>query len=154
MASNDKISHMIPTCVVLDTNVCLDLFVFHDPLWIKLLDALRSGAVKAVTRHDCRMEWLAVLNYPHLPLDPDSRIKCADEFDALISCLNPAPRSCFHLPICSDKDDQKFLELAHEALATFLITKDKALLKLSRKTTNAGLFRIIQPQEWPGINGN
>ena len=26
--------------IILDTNVCLDLFVFHDPRWAPLLDAL------------------------------------------------------------------------------------------------------------------
>ncbi|HEU4777610.1 MAG TPA: PIN domain-containing protein, partial [Telluria sp.] len=40
--------------IVLDTNVCLDLFVFRDPRWSDLLAALESGAVEAVTRADCR----------------------------------------------------------------------------------------------------
>ncbi|MBC7859394.1 MAG: PIN domain-containing protein, partial [Burkholderiaceae bacterium] len=52
------------------------------------------------------------------------------------------------LPVCTDKDDQKFLEVARDAGATTLITKDKALLKLGRKTANAGMFKIIVPQAW------
>ena len=36
--------------IVLDTNVCLDLFVFHDPRWSKLLAAIESGEVEALTR--------------------------------------------------------------------------------------------------------
>ena len=39
--------------IVLDTNVCLDLFVFKDPRWDGLLAALESGAVEAITRADC-----------------------------------------------------------------------------------------------------
>jgi predicted nucleic acid-binding protein len=38
------------------------------------------------------------------------------------------------------------LELARDAGAQILITKDKALLKLGRKTAQAGLFRIMLPE--------
>ena len=54
--------------IVIDTNVCLDLFVFHDPRFLPLLAALESGETVAVTRADCRDEYLAVLNYPHLQI--------------------------------------------------------------------------------------
>jgi putative PIN family toxin of toxin-antitoxin system len=136
-----------PSRVVLDTNVCLDLFVFHDPRWNALLSAIESGEVQAITRADCRMEYLVVLNYPHLPLDEASRAASAARFDALISVVEP-PVSGIRLPICSDKDDQKFLELARDANADILITKDKALLKLARKTAKAGMFKIIVPEAW------
>jgi putative PIN family toxin of toxin-antitoxin system len=136
-----------PPRIVLDTNVCLDLFVFHDPRWAALLAALESGAVQAVTREDCRAEYLVVLHYKHLPLDEASRAVSAARFDALITVVAP-PASGVRLPVCSDRDDQKFLELARDAGATTLITKDKALLKLGRKTANAGMFKIIVPQAW------
>ena len=136
-----------PERIVLDTNVCLDLFVFHDPRWARLLAAIESGAVQAVTRADCRMEYLVVLHYPHLPLDGASRAASAAQFDALISVVAPAV-SGLRLPVCSDKDDQKFLELARDCGADILITKDKALLKLARKTKQAGMFRIMVPEAW------
>lgn len=142
---------MIQKRIVIDTNVCLDLFVFRDPRWTALLDALQTGAVEAVTRVDCRTEWLKVLEYSHLPLDSDSRPKAIAEFDALISCVDPdrsSPRAEVRLPICSDPDDQKFLELARDADALLLVTKDKALLKLARKTSRAGLFHILPPDKW------
>lgn len=140
---------MIPKRIVLDTNVCLDLFVFRDPRRAGLLAALKDGTIEAVTRDDCRMEWLIVLNYPHLPLDSESRPEVAAEFDSLISCLHAtATLSDTRLPICSDPDDQKFLELARDANAAVLITKDKALLKLARKTAKAGLFLIVPPDAW------
>ena len=59
----------------------------------------------------------------------------------------PAPK-LVRLPVCSDKDDQKFLEVARDADADILITKDKALLKLARKTAQAGMFRIMVPEAW------
>ena len=52
------------------------------------------------------------------------------------------------LPLCKDTDDQKFLELARDAGAETLITKDKALLKLAKKTRRAGLFSILPPEAW------
>ena len=133
--------------IVLDTNVCLDLFVFHDPRWAGLLAALESGPVEALAREDCRAEYKIVLHYAHLPLDDDSRPLSAARFDALIKVVAPEPKPA-RLPVCSDKDDQKFLELARDAGADILITKDKALLKLARKTAQAGLFRIMVPEAW------
>ncbi len=144
---------MIPKrSIVIDTNVCLDLFVFRDPRWSALLAALRDGSVEAITRDDCRTEWLMVLDYPHLPLDADSRQRAIEEFDALIACISRdqlATRADIPLPLCKDPDDQKFLELARDAHAHVLITKDKALLKLARRTARAGLFKIIPPDKWP-----
>jgi putative PIN family toxin of toxin-antitoxin system len=142
---------MIPKRIVIDTNVCLDLFVFHDARWQTLLSALRDGSVEAVTRADCRMEWLVVLEYRHLPLNAESRSAAAAAFDALICCVDPQtlnPRADVRLPVCSDRDDQKFLELARDANAHTLITKDKALLKLAKRTARAGLFNVVSPDRW------
>jgi putative PIN family toxin of toxin-antitoxin system len=143
---------MIPKrSIVIDTNVCLDLFVFRDSRWSALLSALRDGSVEAVTRDDCRTEWLMVLDYPHLPLDADSRQRAIEEFDALIACIPRGQlqaRADIPLPVCKDPDDQKFLEIARDARAHVLVTKDKALLKLARRTARAGLFAIIPPDKW------
>lgn len=143
-------SAIAPQVIILDTNVCLDLFFFRDPRWAVLFDSLKSGANRAITREDCRAEWQAVLAYPKLALDDEARKRCAAEFDALITChakLEPAPLRAL-LPTCSDRDDQKFLELAFDQRVSALITKDKALLKLARKTAKFGLFSILSPEAW------
>ena len=138
-----------PQRLVLDTNVCLDLFVFRDPRWAGLLQAMHDGQVQAITRADCRMEWQLVLDYPHLKVDPAQKPALMETFDALIACVvPPTTLDMIKLPICSDRDDQKFLELALQVRADLLITKDKALLKLAKKTARAGLFTIIPPQAW------
>ncbi len=141
---------MIPNRVVIDTNVCLDLFVFRDPRWDRLLAALQDGTIEAVTRADCRMEWLIVLGYAQLKLDDNARQRSMAQFDAVIHCLpGSAPETdAVRLPVCKDRDDQKFLELARDAQASALITKDKALLKLASKTRRAGLFLIFKPEIW------
>ncbi|KQV87819.1 toxin [Massilia sp. Root351] len=136
-----------PKRIVLDTNVCLDLFVFNDPRWAALLSAIESGAVEAITRADCREEYLVVLHYQHLPLDDDSRPLSAARFDQLIKVVAP-PESGIRLPVCTDRDDQKFLELARDAGAAILITKDKALLKLGKRLAKAGMFKVMVPEAW------
>lgn len=139
---------MIPVPrIVIDTNVCLDLFVFKDPRWAALLSALETGAVEAVTRADCRDEYNIVLHYKHLPLDDDSRPLAAARFDTLIRVVAPA-ESGVRLPVCTDRDDQKFLEVARDAQAAVLITKDKALLKLAKRLTKAGMFKVVVPEKW------
>ena len=138
--------------IVLDTNVCLDLFVFRDPMCSHLLAAMQGGAVQAVTRDDCREEWHRVLHYPQLPIDDQLRPSVSAAFDALIQLL-PAEASMvgeddIPLPRCGDPDDQKFLELALASGARWLLSKDHELLKLDRRTRSAGLFSIRLPQLW------
>jgi len=132
--------------LVLDTNVCLDLFVFHDPRWTELLNGLHRGTLTAVTSAGCRDEWLAVLHYSHLPVTELNRQSIIDAFDKLITWSNPELSPNIKLPVCKDPDDQKFMELARDSKATHLITKDKALLKCARKVLHAGLFQILEPQ--------
>lgn len=141
---------MIPNRIVIDTNVCLDLFFFCDARWNKLLAALLDGEIEAVTSTDCRNEWLIVLGYAHLAIDATQRPSVAARFDASITCLAPNDMlsTDARLPVCKDRDDQKFLELARDARAAILLTKDKALLKLARRTAKAGLFRILHPDAW------
>jgi predicted nucleic acid-binding protein len=140
--------------LVLDTNVCLDLFVFGDPRVAALDAALRAREAVAVTREDCRAEWLRVLRYPQFGFDEAACARHAAAFDARIACLPPeqlvaAPD--VRLPRCADADDQKFLELALQARATALLTRDAALLALARRVQRAGLFAILAPQRWADV---
>jgi predicted nucleic acid-binding protein len=112
-----------------------------------LLAGLESGALEAVARADCRDEYLAVLRYPHLPLNDDTRAGAASRFDALIKVVAPDSKAV-RLPVCTDRDDQKFLEIARDAGAQVLVSKDKALLKLARRTARDGLFRVLSPEAY------
>ena len=132
--------------LVLDTNVCLDLFVFHDPRWALLLAGLQNGKLEAITKSSCRDEWLAVLHYKQLPITDENRPSIILAFDHLIRCTNPDLSTNIKLPICSDPDDQQFMELARDSKATHLITKDKALLKCAKKVVQTGLFQIMSPE--------
>jgi putative PIN family toxin of toxin-antitoxin system len=134
--------------VVLDTNVCLDAFVFADPRAATLVAALESGDVEAVTREDCRAEWLAVLAYPQLKLDDARRAAAVARFDAVVTLL-PTVEPVAKPPRCRDRDDQKFLELAAAAGAAVLFSRDAEVLRLGRRTLRDGLFAIMKPEDWP-----
>lgn len=140
---------ILPKRIVLDTNVCLDLFVFRDPRWQLLLAAMQSGAVESVTRGDCRTEWTLVIAYEKLGLDADAQAAATAEFDRLIPTLElPPTEGLPALPACRDPDDQKFLELSAASGASCLISKDKALLKLAGKMRRRGGFEILSPEQW------
>lgn len=141
--------------LVLDTNVCLDLFVFRDPRTRALADALASGRVEAVSDADCRDEWLRVLTYPQLGLDAQAQAAALQAYDACVRVLaeterRPQPEPA--LPRCADPDDQKFLELAYAADAACLLSRDHALTVLGRRNARAGLFEIMTPQAWAGVD--
>jgi len=146
--------------VVLDTNVCLDAFVFDDPRAATLVAALAAGTVEAVTRADCRDEWLGVLAYPALKLDEAQRVEAVSRFDRLVTLLDgsgsdeagatPGASPGVALPRCRDPDDQKFLELAAASGASVLFSRDAEVLRLARRTARDGLFAIMKPEDWSG----
>jgi len=135
-----------PQKVVLDTNVVLDLIVFHDPGVEHLAEAIRSGAVVPVATRECLDELRRVLAYPALKLDSPAQndaFGCYRTQALLVEApASPAPAE---LPRCIDLDDQKFLELAQDIGAPFLLTKDKALLRLARAVARFGRFEILHP---------
>jgi uncharacterized protein len=134
---------------VLDTNVCLDVFVFGDPQCASLLRAVRAREIELVTRQDCYAEWQAVLTYPRLALTDERRALAVEAFDRWV---HPQPSEVhaadIALPRCRDRDDQKFLELAQQAGVVALLTRDEALLRLARRTKRDGLFLILPPALW------
>ena len=142
----------VPPRLVLDTNVCLDLYVFGDASCAVLREALRSGAVVAVADAACRAEWRAVLTYPQLALDAARQAAALAAFDAQSWRLPDAERrnpiDLPKLPRCADPDDQKFLELAQAGGARWLLSRDRELLKLARRTRREHGFDILTPPAW------
>lgn len=136
--------------IVLDTNVCLDLFVFDDPRCVRLHESLRAGEVIAVTDEACRAEWLRVLGYPALALDADRCEAATARFDAVMQIWPSSPDEpgTPKPPRCRDPDDQKFLDLAVRARARWLLSRDDHLLVLARRAARDGLFTIQPPDLW------
>ena len=141
-----------PARVVLDTNVCLDLFVFDDPRATPLRQALADGAVMAVADADTRAEWMRVLGYPVLGLDGDRQAAALAAFDATMHRVEHAGEAhaatAGPLPTCSDPDDQKFLTLARATGARWLLSRDRALLELSRRLQRSDGCTVATPEAW------
>jgi len=134
--------------LVLDTNVLLDWLVFAEPRAARLAAAIESRAVQVFANRACVEEFARVLAYRQFGLTPDGQALALDRYrDHLIRHEGPS-RPGF-LPACRDPDDQKFLELARDAAADCLLTKDKALLDLARPRRRLAGFRILHPDRWP-----
>ena len=127
-----------PRPLVLDTNVVLDLLIFNDPLMPPLCTLLASGAVQWIADQAQRIELERVLHYsqiaPRVAYYGQTAEAVLAAFDAGVQYVDAAARIRF---VCTDPDDQHFLDLAvaHKAL---LVSKDKAVLKLRKRVAPLG----------------
>ena len=153
-----------PECWVLDTNIVLDLWVFADPQVQPLRNLLglpMLGEAGAASGQDAlaltppaaamgiRPRWLAtrvmrdelarVLTYPHLVRRQPLAIHTAEAllaaYDAAVTWCESAPKARF---VCTDADDQKFIDLAVAHRAA-LVSKDKAVLRLKKRLATLGV---------------
>jgi putative PIN family toxin of toxin-antitoxin system len=134
--------------VVLDTNVLLSLYVFADSRFAPLRSRIENGTWQAFTNESCVAELARVLNYPMFKLSPSAQENVLAEY---LHCARKVENTGLSklpigLPRCTDADDQKFLELARDTGAMWLITSDRALLKLSRRLKQSGMFMVITPE--------
>lgn len=136
-----------PAVLVLDTNVVLDWLVFQDQRIAPLSGALESGTIRWVSCPRMREELKRTLAYPALSKwKPDSE-RTLTLFDRW-SLQAPDPASPQASPLlCSDPDDQVFLELGLAIRADWLLTRDRAVLKLKARALRQGL-RIGTPEAW------
>lgn len=134
---------------VLDTNTVLDWLLFRDRGMQALADALACGALGWAACPAMRTELAQVLARPALARwDPDAGRLLAD-FDRH-ALLHPDPRPLPAPPLRpSDPDDQVFVDLALACGARWLVSHDRALLKLAGRARAHGLA-ILRPVDWPG----
>jgi putative PIN family toxin of toxin-antitoxin system len=135
--------------VVVDTNVALDWLVFRDAGIQPLGRALARGDLCWLATAAMRAELAHMLAHASLARwAPDSERALAS-FDGL-AVLTAAPEHPGPLR-CRDPDDQMFIDLALAASAKWLLTRDKALLRLARRAAAFGLI-VVPPRRWaPGV---
>ena len=151
-----------PAIWVLDTNVVLDWLWFGDPVFaplkLRLEAALARGLPMLATRADCRIELERVLGYANLSIDATRRSAILAAYDAHHAVLAPDSKpngaQAIPLPACSDPDVQKFLEVARDAGAEWLITRDAALLALAARVRRTYGFAILEPRAAAAILRN
>ena len=132
--------------IVLDTNVVVGLLVFADPLLVAVREALERGEVIPLADDETLAELERVLRYPELRVDEERAVMLAGQYRALCTIVGfDAPMGpLMRLPLCRDRDDQKFLVLTQRGRAEWLLTRDKALLAMRRRVP----FGITTPEAW------
>jgi len=149
---------MKPLRLALDTNIWLDWFVFEDPSVIPIKDMVKLGSAEIFISASCEQELERALAYSFgsKTLDLSRQAACLDQCRQVAQKLNVETSSnnplCQHLPLCRDPDDQKFLELAYDSRADYLVTKDLALLALDLHHVPRVPFRIIKAQQFYAIS--
>jgi len=139
--------------LVLDTNAVLDWLHFRDPGFASIAQAIDAGLAVPLTSPECLEELRRVLAYPQFRLDAGARDTIFDRYRACAGVIEVDVTALPALPRCRDPDDQKFLELAWQSDADYLVSKDKALLKLARAAAKLGRFVILTPEKFPA-NGS
>jgi uncharacterized protein len=135
----------IQPTVVLDTNAVLDWLVFNNTHMSPVAAAIQTSRLRWLVCPRMREELLRTLAYVDLAKwQPDAhRVMALFDQHALM-CPTPPPAP-LHLR-CSDSDDQVFIDLAVATQAQWLLTHDRALLKLARKAAVMGL-QVRRPQD-------
>ena len=142
---------MMPLRLVLDTNVWLDWLVFSDHGIAAISNAVEAEGAEIFATADCERELARVLAYPmrKAPLEAGVQAEYLARFRRLACMRDHAPDSdAATLPRCADADDQKFLELARDCRADFLITRDRDLLVFARRKYQPLPFRIVTPLQF------
>lgn len=141
--------------VILDTNAWLDWLVFADPVTTRLGQLYESGDLILPTSPSGRGEFIEVIGRDKFRLDRSQQLERIARYDQICQ-LMPDARDAgrnTHLR-CSDPDDQQFLELAIGANAGWLLTRDRALLKLARRALRDHQFQITSLAQWSGQAAN
>jgi putative PIN family toxin of toxin-antitoxin system len=143
----------MPLRLVLDTNVWLDWLVFRDGSVECIAAAVANASAAIFTAPSCLQELERALAYPlrKKTLDAAVQAACLAQSRALARMLEcdagGTTAAASSLPQSRDPHDQKFLELARDCRADFLVTRDKALLELARHYGKSLAFRIVTPRQ-------
>lgn len=133
---------------VLDTNVVLDWLVFRDPVVEGLAHDIEQARVRWLVTPSMQAELRRVLDY-------DDLVRRGAEAGGVLTVAarhwhvvdEPAGGAPLHLR-CSDPDDQMFIDLALARQVPWLVTRDKALLKLAARARQLGTT-VMKPHRWP-----
>ena len=140
-------------CLVLDTNIVLDMWVFHDAATQPLRQAVQAGAWDWLATTAMRAELARVLTYPKVQarlaraaggverhaadvvnaVEEGARAVLA-AFDAHTRCVDAPAKARV---TCSDPDDQAFIDLA-VAHRCCVISKDKAVTSMKKRLETLG----------------
>jgi len=119
--------------------------VFADPRLSALIDAIESGEARVIATRSMLDEFADVAARPIFKLSPDQQASARERLNDTVVLLAAAP-DC-RLP-CSDRDDQVFIDLAVAHRVDWLLSRDKALLRLRKLAARRFGVRIGLPEDW------
>jgi uncharacterized protein len=132
--------------IVLDTNVVLDWLLFSDPGVQALVTAIEQGRLRWIATAAMRGEFEHVLGRGLAAARGADPARFALVWRQHCTEHPAAPLADARLR-CTDTDDQKFLDLALASNARWLISRDRAVLKLRREAARHALT-ILKPLDW------
>ena len=145
--------------VVLDTNVVLALYWFKDARLGRLAHALKTGQLRWLATSEMRQELVHVLERWQgdsaargpSSAQPEEGPGVQDVlrmFDRLAEQAAASPAG--PTPKCTDGADQKFIDLALISRSLWLLSRDRAVLKLRRKLLTIAGCTVQRPEDWQG----
>ncbi|HEY2927515.1 PIN domain-containing protein [Piscinibacter sp.] len=134
--------------VVLDTNAVLDWLVFGHPSCAGWTERFASGSVRWLASSAMREELAHVLarGIANRRTPDVSALWAAWERMAMPTEAVALAGAATRLR-CTDADDQKFIDLALGHGARWLLSRDRAVLKLARRARPLGLA-VMTPDAW------
>jgi putative PIN family toxin of toxin-antitoxin system len=142
----------ISPILILDTNVVLALWHFADPALVPLTHAIAADRVILTSRDDAVEELRLVLAYPQFGIAAATQAEIFAHYRARLNISPSALIDAPELPRCRDADDQKFLEIAATQNGSYLLTRDRLLLKLARHRLLRERFHIMTPERFQAEN--
>jgi predicted nucleic acid-binding protein len=136
--------------IVLDTNVVLDWLLFADPSAAPVAAAIEQRQVRWIATPAMRNELADVLARGLAVRRDADPARLLGTWDAHAETLPaPAPERPPNALVlhCTDPDDQKFIDLALATGAPWLLSRDRAVLRLSKRAARVGLA-ITTPEGW------
>lgn len=136
-----------PSTLVLDTNVVLDCLVFRDASTRLLHSRVIAGSVRWLASGSMRRELARVLARGAVDDWSPDREAVWDEWERHAVLLPDPTSSPASRLRCTDTDDQKFIDFALAHRARWLLSRDRAVLKLRKRAALLGLA-ILSPEDW------
>lgn len=131
--------------VVLDTQVVLDWLWFEDPRIQPVAQAVRARHLRWLATPPMRAELEEVLDRFQTKKSTQTREQVLTLMDEHVRWIHEPIPPWPHR--CTDPDDQMFLDLAIHGQARWLLSRDKAVLKLKSHARARGC-EITTPQCW------
>jgi len=133
--------------VIFDTNVLLDLFVFHDVKALHLKAALLDKKVTSYANQQTLDEFADVITRPLFALDEVTQSSILTQWQGIALMMNDAQIQ--KAPwLCQDPDDQVFLDLAYSLRPCILLSKDLELLKIAPRAAKEDILITSDYTAW------